>query len=60
MSKCYYCNGTGIVSGTDMDHHPGCDGSCEFCPIPIEVPVPCGNCHGTGNELVNEEPDDQQ
>lgn len=48
MSECIHCGGTGYEYGSEAAHHPECDGSCELCPIEIEVAVDCSWCKGSG------------
>lgn len=41
--ECPHCDKGAI---TVAAHHPGCNGSCDLCPIPVQEP--CLTCGGTG------------
>jgi hypothetical protein len=44
--ECLECEDEGF--NVVADHHPMCDGSCDYCPVPVQDP--CMNCGGT-NEV---------
>lgn len=48
--ECSECDGFGYLAVAD--HHPTCDGNCEFCPV--QVQGQCKACEGEGGFQVSE------
>lgn len=46
--ECPNCEGRGWNEITYSTHDPRCDGSCEFCPVPVLAQEQCSLCSGTG------------
>lgn len=50
LKYCDECGGSGRKVFSRAEHHPECDGSCNFCPIEIEDWEYCEVCRGSGGK----------
>lgn len=52
IRACLGCGGYGQIVTSHADHHPDCDGSCQFCPIEVQDQDVCPDCGGSGMRKV--------